>query len=69
MSASLKNLDIFSNSLGIRILISLNALHRVTSEILVKFDIFDASVSFAKYLIIPLNFFSEISKTNYILVF
>jgi len=69
VGALLKNLDIFSYSLGIRILISLNTLHRVASEILVKFDIFDASVSFTKYLIIPLNFFSEISKTNYILVF
>ena len=54
------NLLIFSHSLEIRILISLKILHRVTSEILVKFDIFDASISSVKYLRISLNFFSEI---------
>ena len=38
------NLLIFSHSLDIRILISLKILHSVASEILVKFDIFDASL-------------------------
>ena len=40
----------FLHSLDIRILISIKILHSVTSEILVKFDIFDASISSAKYL-------------------
>ena len=50
----------FSHSLDIRILISLKILHSVTSEILVKFDIFDTSISSVKYFRISLNFFSEI---------
>ena len=62
MEISPENLDIFSHSLDIRILISLKILHRVASEILVKFDIFDASMSSAKYLRISLNFFSEIRE-------
>ena len=63
------NLLIFSHSLDIRILISLNILHSVTSEILVKFDIFDASMSSVKYLRISLNFFSEIRERTIYLFF
>ena len=62
MEISPENLDIFSHSLDIIILISLKILHRVTSEILVKFDIFDASISSVKYFKISLNFFSEIME-------
>ena len=63
------NLLIFSHSLDIRILISLKILHSVTSEILVKFDIFDASMSSVKYLRISLNFFSEIRERTIYLFF
>ena len=63
------NLLIFSHSLDIRILISLKILHRVASEILVKFDIFDASISSAKYFRIALNFFSEIRERTIYLFF
>ena len=38
----------------------LKILHRVASEILVKFDIFDASISSVKYFRISLNLASEI---------
>ena len=69
MEISLLNLLIFSHSLDIRILISLKILHSVTSEILVKFDIFDASISSEKYLRISLNFFSEIRERNIYLFF
>ena len=63
------NLLIFSHSLDIRIFISLKILHSVTSEILVKFDIFDASMSSVKYLRISLNFFSEIRERTIYLFF
>ena len=49
-----------SHSLDIRILISLKILHSVTSEILVKFDIFDVSISSVKYFKISLNLGSKI---------
>ena len=60
LEISPENLDIFSHSLDIRILISLKILHSVTSEILVKFHIFDASISSVKYFRISLNLASEI---------
>ena len=63
------NLLIFSHSLDIRILISLKILHRVASEILVKFDIFDASISSAKYFKISLNLASEIRERTIYLFF
>ena len=63
------NLLIFSQSLDIRILISLKILHSVTSEILAKFDIFDASVSSAKYFRISLNLASEIRERTIYLFF
>ena len=63
------NLLIFSHSLDIRILISLKILHSVTSEILAKFDIFDASISDEKYHKISLNFFSEIRERTIYLFF
>ena len=53
---SANHLKIDENGLGITILISLKILHSVTPEILVKFDIFDASMSSAKYLRISLKF-------------
>ena len=59
----------FSHSLDIRILISSKTLHSVASEILVKFDIFDASMSSVKYLRISLNFFSEIRERTIYLFF
>ena len=62
LEISPENLLIFSHSLAIITLISLKILHRLTSEILVKFDIFDASISSAKYFRIALNFFSEIRE-------
>ena len=69
MEISPLNLLIFSHSLDIRILISLKILHRVASEILVKFDIFDASISSVKYFKIALNFFSEIRERTIYLFF
>ena len=69
MEISPENLDIFSHSLDIKILISLKILHSVTSEILVKFDIFYASISSAKYFRIALNFFSEIRERTIYLFF
>ena len=63
------NLLIFSHSLDIRILISLKILHSVTSEILVKFDIFDASISSVKYFRISLNLASEILERTIYLFF
>ena len=57
----------FSHSLDVRILISSKTLHSVTSEILVKFDIFDASISSVKYFRISLNLASEIlERTIYL---
>ena len=50
----------FSHSLDVRILISSKTLHSVTSEILVKFDIFDVSISSVKYFKISLNLGSKI---------
>ena len=58
-----------SHSLDIRILISLKILHRVASEILVKFDIFDASISSVKYFRISLNLASEILERTIYLFF
>ena len=58
-----------SYSLDIRILISLKILHSVTSEILVKFDIFDASISSVKYFRISLNLASEILERTIYLFF
>ena len=58
-----------SHSLDIRILISLKILHSVTSEILVKFDIFDASISYVKYFRISLNLASEILERTIYLFF
>ena len=52
----------FLHFLDVRILISSKTLYSVASEILVKFDIFDASISSAKYFRISLNFFSEIRE-------
>ena len=52
----------FLHSLDIRILISLKILHRIASEILVKFNIFDASISYEKYFRISLNLASGIPK-------
>ena len=69
LEISPENLDIFSHSLDIRILISLKILHRVASEILVKFDIFDASISSVKYFRISLNLASEIPKWTIYLFF
>ena len=46
--------------LDVRILISSKTLHSVTSEILVKFDIFDTPISSAKYFKISLNLGSKI---------
>jgi len=48
------------HSLDVRILISIKILHSVTSEILVKFDIFDTPISSAKYFKISLNLGSKI---------
>ena len=69
LEISPENLDIFSHSLDIRILISLKILHSVTSEILVKFDIFDASISSVKYFRISLNLASEILERTIYLFF
>ena len=69
MEISLLNLLIFSHSLDIRILISLKILHSVTSEILVKFDIFNASISSEKYFRISLNLASEILERTIYLFF
>ena len=63
------NLLIFSYSLDARILISLKILYRVASQILVKFDIFDASISSAKCFRISLNLASEIPKWTIYLSF
>ena len=49
--------------------ISLKILHRVTSEILVKFDIFEASISSVKYFRISLNLASEILERTIYLFF
>ena len=59
----------FLHSLDIRILISLKILHRIASEILVKFNIFDASISYEKYFRISLNLASEILERTIYLFF
>ena len=55
--------------LDVRILISSKTLHSVTSEILVKFDIFDTSISSVKYFRISLNLASEILERTIYLFF
>ena len=62
LEISPENLDIFSHSLDIKILIFLVILLIVFSEISVNSAIFTASISAEKYHRISLNFFSEIRE-------
>ena len=62
MEISPENLDIFSHSLDIKILIFFRILLMEILEISVKFAILVASISSTKYFKISLNFFFEIRE-------